>query len=312
MTKNNLFLSIVIPVFNEEKNIQPLLKRLLPVVKKYNFEIIFVSDGSTDKTDALIKDEAKKNKHIKLISFFRNFGHQMALFAGYEHTKGDVVISLDADLQDPPEIIPKMIEEWQKGAKVVYAKREERRVDSFFKKITAQIFYKLINFISDVPIHQDVGDFRLLDRKVVDFLKSLFEKPRFLRGLVAWPNFPSSFVYFQREKRFAGKTHYPLSKMINFAFDGITAFSIKPLRLATYLGFFTSFMAILIIFYKSFQHFILKQGEWLPGWASLFFAIVFLGGVQLITIGIIGEYVGKIYQEIQKRPNYLVKEKVNL
>jgi len=309
---NNFLLSLIIPVFNEEKNIQPLLKRILPIVKKYNFEIIFVSDGSTDKTEEVIKSEAKKEKRIKLISFLRNFGHQMALFAGYEHARGEVAISLDADLQDPPEIIPKMIEAWQKGAKVVYAKREERKTDSFFKKITAQIFYKLINFISDVPIPQDVGDFRLLDRKAIDFLKNLSEKPRFLRGLVAWPSFPSAVVYFKREKRLFGKTHYPLSKMINFALEGITAFSIKPLRLATYLGFLTSFFAILTIIIKSFQHFVLKQGEWLPGWASLFFAIVFLGGVQLITIGIIGEYVGKIYQEVQQRPNYLIREKVNL
>jgi len=312
MNKKTFYLSIIIPVFNEEKNINPLLKRLLNVVEKYNFEIIFISDGSTDKTEEIIKSEAKKNKRIKLISFFRNFGHQMALLAGYQYAKGSVVISLDSDLQDPPEIIPKMIEEWQKGAKIVYGKRDKREVDSFFKKITAKIFYKLINFISDVPIPEDVGDFRLLDRKVVDFLNNLSEKPRFLRGLVAWPSFPSSFVYFKREKRFAGKTHYPLSKMINFALEGITAFSIKPLRLATYLGFLTSFLAIFIIIVKSFQHFILKQGDWLPGWASLFFAIVFLGGVQLITIGIIGEYVGKIYQEIQKRPNYLIKEKINI
>ena len=309
---NTFFLSVIIPVFNEERNILPLLKRLLPAVEKYNFEIIFVSDGSTDKTEEIIKNEAKKDKRIKLISFLRNFGHQMALLAGYHYAKGDAIVSLDADLQDPPEIIPTMIKEWQKGAKVVYAKREKREGDSFFKKTTAKFFYQLINFLSDAPIPQNVGDFRLLDHTVVSFLKNLSEKPRFLRGLVAWPNFPSSFVYFKREKRFFGKTHYPLSKMINFALEGITAFSIKPLRLATYLGFFTSFLAILIIVFKSIQHFILKQGDWLPGWASLFFAIVFLGGVQLITIGIIGEYVGKIYQEIQKRPNYLVKEKVNL
>jgi len=311
MTKNNFFISVVIPVFNEEKNIKPLLERLLPIVKIYDFEIIFVSDGSTDKTEEIIKNEAKKDKRIKLISFFRNFGHQMALSAGYNNAKGDVVISLDADLQDPPELIPKMIDEWQKGAKIVYAKRDKREKDSFFKRSTAQIFYKLINFISDVPIPQNVGDFRLLDRQVIEFLNNLSEKPRFLRGLVAWPSFPSNFVYFKREKRFSGKTHYPLSKMINFALEGITAFSIKPLRLATYLGFLTSFLAIFIIIFKLFQHFILKQGDWLPGWASLFFSIVFLGGVQLITIGIIGEYVGKIYQEIQKRPNYLIKEKVN-
>ncbi len=309
---NKFLLSVIIPVLNEEQNISPLIKKLIPVVSKYQYEIIFIDDGSTDKTTDEIKKYAAKNQKIKLISFTRNFGHQMALAAGYQFAKGDCVVSLDADLQDPPEIIPQMIKKWQKGAKVVYAKREKREGESFFKRITASLFYKVINFLSETPIPPEVGDFRLLDKSVVNFLNHLPERGRFLRGLVAWPGYKTDFVLFKRNKRFAGVTHYPLSKMINFAAEGIASFSTKPLRLAIYFGFLTSIFSVLVIVIKSFQHFILGLGDWLPGWASLFFAIVFLGGVQLITIGIIGEYVGKIYQEIQKRPPFLIKEKLNI
>lgn len=309
---NNFLLSFVIPVFNEEKNIVPLLRRLVPVIKKYRHEIIFVNDGSTDGTSANIKKEANKNDIIRMISFYRNFGHQMALTCGYTFAKGDCVITLDADLQDPPEIIIKLIENWQKGAKIVYAKREKRDVDSSLKRITASFFYKFINFLSDTPIPEEVGDYRLLDRMVVDFLNNLPERSRFLRGLTAWAGFETTYVFFKREKRLTGQTHYPFSKMFNFALEGITSFSIKPLRLATYLGFISSVISILVIVIKSASHFIFGQGDWLPGWASLFFSIVFLGGVQLITIGIIGEYVGKIYKEVQNRPQFLIKEKINL
>ncbi len=308
----DFLLSVVIPVYNEEKNIKPLLKSLIPVLKQYQYEVIFVNDGSQDKTAETIKQFAKESPHIKLLTFQRNFGHQMALSAGYQQSRGNAVITLDADLQDPPEIIPQMVGKWQKGAQIVYAKREKREVDSAFKKITAQLFYRFINFLSDTSIPNDVGDYRLLDREVVDFLNKLPEHSRFLRGLTAWGGYNAEYVFFQREKRFSGETHYTFSKMLNFALEGITSFSTKPLRLATYFGFLTSGFSILVIVFKSFQHFILNQGDWLPGWASLFFAIVFLGGVQLITIGIIGEYIGKIYQEVQKRPQYLIREKVNL
>lgn len=308
----NFLLSIIIPVFNEEKNIEPLLQKLLPAIKNYNYEVIFVDDGSSDTTAKLIKSRGVKDKQIKLISFLRNFGHQMALSAGYDLAKGDCVVSLDADLQDPPEIIAHMVQKWEKGTKIIYAKREKRDVDSVFKKVTANLFYSLVNMLSDTPIPTDVGDFRLLDRQVVDFLNELPEQSRFLRGLVAWGNYPADYVFFKREKRFSGETHYPFSKMLNFAFDGITSFSVKPLRLSTYLGFIASAVSIFVIVEKSIQHFILKQGDWLPGWASLFFSIVFLGGAQLITIGIIGEYVGKIYKEVQRRPRFIIKEKVNL
>lgn len=308
---NNFLLSVIIPVYNEENNIKPLLTRLIAAVKKYRYEVIFIDDGSRDKTTKLLKIEAKKNKNIKLISFYRNFGHQMALTCGYETAKGDAVVSLDADLQDPPEIIPKMIEKWQDGAKIVYAKRSKREVDGFFKKVTAQFFYRFINFLSDTYIPTDVGDFRLLDQEVVNFLNQLPEHSRFLRGLVSWGSYPAEYVYFERQKRFSGQTHYRVFSMINFALDGITSFSVKPLRIATYLGVAAGLLGFVGMIYEIIRKFISPQ-SFVIGWVGIFTAVMFLGGVELITIGIIGEYVGKIYTEIQKRPRYLVKEKINL
>ncbi|PIY68681.1 glycosyltransferase [Candidatus Roizmanbacteria bacterium CG_4_10_14_0_8_um_filter_39_9] len=308
-------LSIIIPVYNEEGNILPLLERLLPIVKTLSYEIVFVEDGSKDRTFDIIKKEALHNPHIKLVSFLRNFGHQMALTAGYAHAKGDCVISMDADLQDPPEIILEMINKWQKGSKIVYAKRKERDVDSAFKKTTASLFYRFINFLSETPIPQEVGDFRLLDKEVVDFLNSLPEHSRFLRGLVAWGGFHAEYVYYNREKRFAGETHYPFSKMLNFALDGITTFSTKPLRIASYFGFVSATVGFLGILYaligKIFQPTFFPH-DWVTGWTGLFVGIMFMGGVQLITIGIIGEYISKIYKEVQSRPKYLIQEKINL
>ena len=310
-TMSNFLLSIIIPVYNEEKNITPLLKRLLPILKPYNYELIFIDDGSKDKTVGEIKKAVSGNNRLKLISFYRNFGHQMALSAGYETTLGDCVISLDADLQDPPDVIPQMIEKWQKGAKIVYGKRDKRDTDSFLKKITAQKFYRLINFLSDIPIPDDVGDYRLLDREVVNFLNSLHEQSRFLRGLVAWGGYPASYVYFSRDKRKNGETHYTLSKMINLALEGITSFSTKPLRVASYFGFTVAVIGFLGIIYAVLRR-ILFPDYVVSGWATLFIAIMFLGGIQLFTIGIIGEYIGKIYKEIQQRPKFLIREKINL
>lgn len=304
-------LSVIIPVYNEEKNIPPLLKRLLSVLQKYHYEVIFINDGSVDQTATLIKKIGETNKQIKLVSFVRNFGHQAALSAGYQFAKGDCVVSIDADLQDPPELIDQLIKEWLKGKKIVYAQREERK-DSFFKRITATLFYQLINFLSERPIPKEVGDYRLLDKEVVSFLNSLSEKSRFLRGLVSWPGFSSTTITFKRDRRFAGKTHYPLSKMINFALDGIISFSTKPLKIATYLGFFASFFGTLGIFYAIYRRLFLPHQYWVTGWTAIFVAVVFFGGVQLITIGIIGEYIGKIYKEIQNRPLFLIKEKINL
>jgi len=304
-------LSVIVPVYNEEKNVEPLLKRLSATLANTPHEIIFVSDGSRDGTEAEIKKHAVSNKNIKLVAFHRNFGHQMALSCGYEIAKGDCTVSIDADLQDPPEIIPEMIALWKKGAKVIYAKRKKRDVDSFFKKTTAACFYRMINFLSDTPIPREVGDYRLLDREVVNFLVKLPERSRFLRGLVAWGGFPAEFVYFEREKRFSGETHYTLSKMLNFALEGITTFSTKPLRLASYFGFMAASVGFLGVLYAVLGKIFLPE-YWVTGWTALFVGIMFLGGVQLITIGIIGEYIGKIYHEIQKRPQYLIRETVNL
>jgi dolichol-phosphate mannosyltransferase len=307
----NFLLSIIIPVYNEEKNITPLLDRLLPVLKDYTYEVIFVSDGSTDKTAEEIKKHAEKNPTIKFLSFYRNFGHQMALTCGYRHTKGDCVITIDADLQDPPEIIHEMIEKWQSGVKVVYAKRKTREVDSFFKKQTATWFYQLINFLSETPIPDEVGDFRLLDREIVQFLNTLPEQSRFLRGLVAWGGYPAEYIYFKREKRHTGKTHYTFSRMVNFALEGIISFSTKPLRLASYFGFIVAGLGFLGIVY-TFVEKVFFPSNLVTGWSALFVGIMFIGGVQLLTIGIIGEYISRIYIEIQKRPQYLIKDKINV
>ena len=304
-------ISVVIPVFNEQDNITPLIKRLLPILEKYTYELILVDDGSKDSTATRVKEHASENKNIKLLSFNRNFGHQIALTAGHHCAKGACVISMDADLQDPPEIIPEMIAKWKSGAKVVYAKRKKRDVDSMFKKKTAELFYGFINSLSDTAIPENVGDFRLIDREVVDYLNNLPEHSPFLRGLVAWSGYTEDFVYFDRQERFSGETHYSLSKMLNFALDGITSFSIKPLRIATYMGFTTATFGFLGIVYAVIGKFLLPI-PWVTGWTGIFVGVMFIGGVQLITIGIIGEYISKIYIEVLRRPHYIVKERVNV
>lgn len=306
----DFLLSVIVPVYNEEKNILPLTQELNRVLKKHKSEIIFVDDGSEDGSFSEIRKASQKYSNIKAISFYRNFGHQMALSAGYDLSKGDVIVTIDADLQDPPEAINKMIEKWLSGAKIVYAKREARDVDGFWKRLSANIFYKLVNFLSDTPIPKDVGDFRLMDREIVDFLNNLPEQSRFLRGLVAWGGYPAEYIFFKRQKRYSGKTHYTFSKMLNFAFEGITSFSTKPLRLATYLGFVFGTVGFLGIIYAVVGKFFLPE-YWVPGWTALFVGIMSFGGIQLITIGIIGEYISKIYKEVQKRPQYLIKEKLN-
>lgn len=311
MSNHSFLLSIIIPVYNEEKNVEPLIKKLMAVSSQYSYEILFVDDGSTDRTAEMIKKIARAHPTIKLISFTRNFGHQMAQSAGYEKARGDCVVTIDADLQDPPQLIDALIEQWKKGFKIVYAKREKRD-DSWFKRCTAYFFYRVINFLSDTPIPEDVGDFRLLDKAVVHFLNALPERSRFLRGLVAWAGFSSTYISFTRSKRNAGHTHYPLTRMVNFALDGITSFSTKPLKLASYVGFLTSILGIFGIIYALYRRFFLPHEYWVTGWTALFVAVMFFGGIQLLTIGIIGEYIGKMYQEMQKRPQFLIKDTVNL
>lgn len=309
--KNSFLLSVIIPVYNEEKNIPMLLKNLIPEIKNYAFEIIFVNDGSNDNTAEIIKNYAKNDKRIKLISFVRNFGHQCALTAGYNFAKGNAIVTIDADLQDPPSLIPQMIQLWQKGAKIVYAKRKLRK-ESFFKRNTARIFYRLLNILSDVKIPEDVGDFRLLDKEVVDFLNSLPEKSRFLRGLVAWSGFPSKEVYFDRKKRLIGETHYPLSKMIALATNGIISFSTRPLSLALYTGIFSFFAGLAGILFAVIKRIFLPASHWTTSWTNLVFVLFLIEGFQLIAIGIIGEYLGKVFKELQGRPLYIISEKINI
>lgn len=314
MFMKDFLISVVVPVYNEEQNIQPLLDRLTSVLEPYRHEIIFIDDGSTDQTAEMIKKNTK-NKAVKYIALQRNFGHQMALACGYHHATGDAVITLDADLQDTPELLPDMITAWKQGSKIVYAQRNEREGESKMKQWTASLFYRFINILSDTQIPHDVGDFRLLDRAVVDFLNSLPEQSRFYRGLVAWGGFPATSIRFKREKRLKGSTHYTLSKMMNLALDGVTSFSIRPLRAATLLGFWSALLGFLGIIYALIGKFLRPPffpHDWVTGWTGLFVGIMFLGGIQLLTIGIIGEYIGKIFTQVQQRPRYIVKETMNL
>ncbi len=305
------FVSIVIAVYNEEANIDRLLQHLIPVLEKSKYEIIFVNDGSKDNSLSALTTHAEKSKNIKVLSFSRNFGQQMAFTAGYAASNGDVVITMDADLQDPPEIIPELVRKWQDGHLIVYAQRAVRH-EGFFKQATARFFYQFINALSEIPIPQNVGDFRLLDRKVVDVLNALPEKGRFLRGLVAWEGFSPGFVSFNRPNREAGETNYPLSKMISFAIQGITSFSTRPLHLATLAGFIASLFGVAGILYAIILRIFFPSEFWVTGWTAIFVAISFFGGVQLITIGIIGEYIGKIYKQVQGRPLYIIEKEINL
>lgn len=312
MTTRDFHLSVVIPVFNEAGNIQPLLTRLMQTVDKYRYEIIFVDDGSTDTTIQEIKDECTNNPHIKLVRFSRNFGHQNALSAGYNFAKGDCVVSIDADLQDPPELIGQMINAWQKGLHIVYAHRKSRTKESVFKRLTARLFYWFINQVSEVPIPTEVGDYRLIDKKVVRYLNDLPEYARFLRGLVAWSGYRTGYVSFDRSPRHSGTTHYPLRKMISFAVTGITAFSTKPLRVVIYFGFIIATLGLMGMFYAFIRRFLLPHEYWVTGWTALFVSITFFSGVQIVILGVIGEYIGRIFTQTQGRPLYLVDETVNI
>jgi dolichol-phosphate mannosyltransferase len=249
---------------------------------------------------------AASDPRVRCIDFSRNFGHQVAITAGTDMARGDAVVVIDADLQDPPELIPRMVEKWREGYEVVFAVREKRKGESFFKLFTAAAFYRIIKRITNVDIPVDTGDFRLMDRKVVAALRILREKNRFVRGLVSWVGFRQVGIRYVREERFAGETKYPLKKMLKFAFDGITGFSYLPLQLATYLGFAVSNVAFLAICWVLLQKLVL-HGHVEPGWSSLMVTILFLGGVQLLTIGLIGEYLGRIYDEVKARPLYLVR-----
>lgn len=301
--------SIIVPLYNEELVIRETYRRLKKVMNstKEPYEIIFVNDGSKDKTVEMVKEICSMDVSIKLLSFSRNFGHQVAITAGMEHSSGQAIIVIDADLQDPPEVMLKMIEKWKEGYDVVYGKRLKRNGETFFKKFTAKMFYKILRNMSDVDIPTDAGDFRLIDRKVCEALKSLPEHNRYVRGLVSWIGFKQTGVEFVREERFAGETKYPLKKMLKLAFDGITAFSYKPLKIAASLGSIATisgFVYLLVLLLEK-----LFTSIAISGWAVAIAAMLFLSGLILVTLGIIGEYIGRIYDEAKGRPIYIIGEK---
>jgi dolichol-phosphate mannosyltransferase len=270
------------------------------------YELIFVNDGSVDNSPGLLKKLAAEDPNVKVVNLSRNFGHQTAITCGLHYSRGDAVVVMDADLQDPPELIPELIKKWREGYDVVYAVREQRQGDSLFKRATAALFYRLIRKLSRLEIPADTGDFRLLSRRAVEALQSTKERNRFVRGLVSWIGYRQTGVRFVREERAAGKTKYPFRKMLKFAIDGITAFSFLPLQLATYFGFLISGLSFLYIVYAVLQKLLTDRP--VIGWTSVITAILFIGGVQLIMLGVIGEYIGRIYEEVKQRPLYLVDQ----
>ncbi|HSO14059.1 MAG TPA: glycosyltransferase [Anaerolineales bacterium] len=300
--------SIVAPIFNEKDNISELHRRVHEVMSSTHkpWELILVDDGSTDGSTDMIRELAKKDKHVRPVIFARNFGHQIAITAGWDYARGDAVVVIDADLQDPPELILEMARKWQEGYEVVYAIRAEREGESWFKLWTASLFYRLIYRITDVKIPLDTGDFRLMDRKVVNVLKSMRERHRFPRGMSAWVGFKQVGVEYKRVARVAGETKYPFRKMFRLAVNAITGFSYFPLQVATYIGFFSAGVAAIAIPVVIYMRMTGSQAFF--GQATTLIAVLFLGGVQLISLGILGEYIGRLYDEAKGRPLYIVRE----
>ena len=301
-------ISIVVPLYNEEGNVAELVRRISAIATRVllpteRFELIAVNDGSRDATLAMLRAAQHDCPQLTIVDLSRNFGHQIAATAGLDTSKGDAVILMDGDLQDPPELIEAFLEKWREGYDVVYATRKTRKGESKFKLLTAAVFYRTIRRLTNVSIPVDTGDFRLMSRRVVDALGLTREKHRFLRGLVSWVGYEQIGVEYERDARLTGETKYPFSKMLKFAVDGITSFSEIPLRFATYLGFFVSAAAFLYALGVVIAHFF---GLNEPGYTSMMSVILFLGGVQLITIGIVGEYLGRIYDQVKARPLYLL------
>lgn len=304
-------ISVVIPVYYEEEVVEACYRELRQVMlrNKWHYELIFVNDGSKDRTLPLLKNIAQQDQGVKIIDFARNFGHQVAVTAGVFESTGDVTVIIDADLQDPPCVIEQMVSKWKEGYDVVYAKRKCRKGETFFKKVTAKAFYRLLAYMSEIDIPTDTGDFRLMDKKVVDAFRAMPEHNRFVRGMVSWIGFEQTFVTYERDERLAGETKYPLKKMLHFAADGIISFSTKPLKVMRTMGFMTVVLAFLLLLHSLISKFLWHSAT--TGWTSLMVAITFFSGVQLFSIGILGEYIGRIYDETRNRPLYLIKEKVN-
>lgn len=308
----NIVCSVVVPVYNEEEVLHETYKRLTTVMEGTgeSYEIIFVNDGSRDKTRDMAVAICTQDPRVKLIDFSRNFGHQIAITAGMDYTVGQCVVVIDADLQDPPEVIPQMIAKWREGYEVVYGQRIKRVGETFFKKFTAKVFYRFLRQMTEVDIPVDTGDFRLIDRKVCDALKLISEKNRYVRGIISWLGFKSAPVEFVRDKRFAGTTKYPLKKMIKFASDAVMSFSYKPLKLATYFGSFVSAASFIYLIVTIILK--LCGAATVPGWASIMAVSLFFNGVILMILGIIGTYIGRIYDEAKDRPLYVIRDVFNM
>lgn len=305
--------TLVIPMYYEEKVVEECYKRVKNNLEKlinYEHEIIFVNDGSKDKTLDLLEKIAENDKCVKIVSFSRNFGHQAAVTAGLQYVTGDAIVIMDADLQDPPELIPDMLKLWEEGNEVIYGKRKSRDGESAFKLLTAKMFYKTLNALSDVEIPKDTGDFRLVDRKVVDTINTLPEHNKFLRGLFSWVGYKQKAFEYERKERFAGETKYPLKKMLKLASDGIISFSTKPLKLIGILGGVCIAISLILLIYiivNAIGKFNYLSVAW-----PIITAITFFSGVQLMTTWIISEYIGRIYDESKKRPQYIVDKKINI
>ncbi len=305
-----MLLSIVAPVYDEEQLIEQFVARAIAAVADdHPFELVLVNDGSHDKTPEILDRIADADPRVRVVHLSRNFGHQAALTAGLEHARGDVVAMIDADLQDPPELIAEMVARWSEGFDVVYAVREHREGETAFKLATASWFYKLFDKLAQVDLEPNSGDFRLLDRRALDALLSMTERSRFLRGMTVWVGFSQTAVSYKRDARHAGETKYTLRRMLKFSLDAIASFSHLPLQLATYAGLLSAGVAFVAIPVVIALHF---AGSYLPGFGSLTIAILLLGGIQLIALGVIGEYVGRIYDEVKHRPLYIVREERNM
>ena len=306
--------SVVIPMYYEEEVAEECYNRVsncLKALKNYDYEIIVVNDGSKDNTLDILQNLAKNDIKLKVVSFSRNFGHQAAVTAGLKYTTGDVVVIIDADLQDPPELIIDMLKLWEAGSEVIYAKRKVRKGESKFKLFTAKTFYKILNGLSDIEIPKDTGDFRMADRKVIDVINSLPEHNKFLRGLFSWVGFKQVSIEYERKERYAGKTKYPLRKMLKLAADGIISFSTKPLRIIGGIGIFSIIISFIVLVY-SILSYIFDWNELMPGWTSIMVSITFFAGVQLLAIWMMSEYISRIYDESKRRPQYVIDKKINI
>jgi polyisoprenyl-phosphate glycosyltransferase len=310
--KASVKLSVVIPCFNEEGNLEELYQRLTMSCTKVvenNYECIFVNDGSNDNTWELLKDMAKNDNRVIAVSLSRNHGHQLALSAGLSLCRGQRILIIDADLQDPPELLNKMMNMMDQGIDIVYGQRSIRKGETWFKKASASAFYRILNRLVDIEIPLDTGDFRLINRRVLRILNNMPEQHRFMRGMISWIGFKKEPLFYERDERFAGETKYPMTKMVKFALDAVTGFSIKPLRIASLIGFVFGLLGLIGILYALASWLMEKT---ITGWTSVVIIILVLGSVQLLTIGIIGEYLGRLYLESKKRPLYLIDEVINM